>query len=35
MQAEEVEVKFNWLLYIIPTLDEIFTAMLYFIEAHY
>lgn len=35
MQAEEVEVQLNWLLYIIPTLDEIFTATLYFIEPHY
>lgn len=35
MQAEEAEVQFNRLFYVIPTLDEIFTAMLYFIEAHY
>lgn len=31
MEAEEVEVQFNWLLYIIPALDYIFTVTLYFI----
>lgn len=35
MEAEEVEVQFNWLLYIIPALYEIFTVTLYFIKAHH
>lgn len=35
MEAEEVEVQFSWLTYIIPALDEIFTATLYFVEPLY
>lgn len=35
MEAEEAEIQFSWLPYIIPALDEIFTATLYFVEPLY
>lgn len=34
MEEEEVEDQFHWLLYLIPAVDEIFTATLLSVEPH-